>query len=118
VTGASHGIEKDDHAYVVSIKEREGLAVPAGCECAADEYNEEYDYKHKVALATVGGPTVLNAAVNLDDAAPASSGGTTETMADGGTVEQKEDTECDCANLSGNLPCWPCYRESKSNSSE
>jgi hypothetical protein len=61
VTNASYGCEKDDHAYVVGVEERDGVPVPAECECPADIHRDP-DCKHKVALATIGGPTVLNAA--------------------------------------------------------
>lgn len=76
VTNASYGFEKADHSYLVGVEERGGLAVPIECECPADKYREDYDCKHKVALATVGGPTVLNAAVDYD---PQETGEPTET---------------------------------------
>ena len=62
VTNASYGFEKDDHSYTVGIEVRDGVAVPAECECPADVHHDS-DCKHKTALAIVGGPTVLNAAV-------------------------------------------------------
>lgn len=92
VTNASYGFEKDDHAYIVGVAERDGLVVPTECECPADQYNEEYDCKHKVALATVGGPTVLNAALAFDPSP-------TRVKADGGC-------ECDADDF----PCFECYR--------
>lgn len=66
VCNESYGCEKDDHRYVVTVKEKNGLIVPQECDCPADKYNEEYDCKHKVALASVGGPLVLGAAVAFD----------------------------------------------------
>lgn len=105
VTNASYGFLKDDHSYTVSIEDRDGLAVPAECECPADKHREEYDCKHKVALATVGGPTVLNAAVEYDSVAAG------EVRADGGVLAGAESSspDCDCSNLS-DFPCWNCVR--------
>lgn len=117
VTNASYGFQKTDHEYVVDVEVRGGLAVPAGCDCPADIHTEKYDCKHKVALATVGGPTVLNAAVDYENRAPASSESEPEAMADrvradGGRRYQREGaTDCDCADLSGDFPCWSCVRK-------
>ena len=66
VTNASYGCDKKDHSYTVGIDNRAGIPVPAECECPADLHRES-DCKHKVALATVGGPVVLNAAVDYED---------------------------------------------------
>lgn len=115
VTNASYGFEKDDHAYEVGVEERDGVPVPAECGCPADQYNENYDCKHKVALATVGGPTVLNAALAFEDPTPAAPDQETETVADhlradGGPGEETSETdECACATLSGEFPCAECY---------
>ncbi|MFC3958657.1 SWIM zinc finger family protein [Halovivax cerinus] len=113
VTNASYGFEKGDHSYTVGVEERDGLAVPVDCECPADEYQEEYDCKHKVALATIGGPTVLNAAIEYESTSRNRSTGSEERAdtirADGGKPVETDD-DCDCAFLSG-LPCWPCYRD-------
>lgn len=123
VTNASYGYLKDEHAYVVGVEERMGVVVPAECECPADIHHES-DCKHKVALATVGGPTVLNAAVTYENLAPATDDRKPMTtaadkIAAGGGVpavaKQDEDDgdECEeCANLSG-LPCFACYRAGK-----
>lgn len=64
VTNASWGFQKDDHSYIVGVEDRDGVAVPAECGCKADRFREDYDCKHKVALASVGGPVVLQAAVD------------------------------------------------------
>lgn len=92
VTNASYGFLKDDHSYTVGVDLRNGLASPAECECPADIHHDQ-DCKHKVALATVGGPTVLNAAVEAE-----ASRDNKELKADGGC-------ECD----SDELPCFECY---------
>lgn len=109
VTNASYGCEKADHTYLISVAVRDGAGVPAECECPADTYNENYDCKHKVALATVGGPTVVNAALTFEDPAPDTRDQDPETVADklrpdGGTPD-----ECDCATLPGEFPCAECY---------
>jgi hypothetical protein len=123
VTNASYGYLKDDHSYTVGVEVRDGVAVPAECECPADMYHEEYDCKHKVSLAAIGGPTVLNAAVAFSPHTTPSKEAESETIADrlkpdGGSL--KADTEpetcpngndrCDGPDSDG-LPCWPCYRD-------
>ena len=126
VTNTSYGFEKDDHSYLVGIDDRDGLLVPAECECPADQYNEDYDCKHKVALATVGGPVVLEASVNF----PTPSADTERSnalrlsdklRADGGTVTKEiggrskpldavEHDECEeCIKLSDDFPCFSCF---------
>lgn len=127
VTNASYGCEKDDHSYLVGVEDRDGLLVPAECECPADMYNEEYDCKHKLALATIGGPLVLRAAVDLPTPGVKDRKTTSNTLkdklrADGGEIseESREDSasvigdereECDCAELPDDFPCWPCVRD-------
>ena len=97
VTNASYGCEKDDHSYLVGVEDRDGVLVPAECDCPADMYNREYDCKHKVALAAVGGAVVLDAAAGFS---------TQSAESDESTLAG----ECDCTTLS-DLPCWPCYRK-------
>lgn len=120
VTNASYGYLKADHSYVVTVEERDGLAVPAECGCPADKHREEYDCKHKVALATVGGPTVLEAALAFETPAPTEPTPATpmseKLRGDGGVPAASDSSEpdCDCAHFSG-FPCWPCYRDGKHN---
>lgn len=117
VTNASYGYLKEDHAYVVGVEVRNGRPVPAECECPADMYHEEYDCKHKVALAAIGGLTVLNAAVAYEtpttetDAVETANTAADKLKADGG-VPAESDTpdECECMR-DGGFPCWPCYRD-------
>ena len=127
VTNASYGVKKDDHSYLVGVEDGDGLLVPSECECPADKYNEEYDCKHKVALATVGGPVVLEASVNcptpsgnpersnastLSDKLRADGGATTEGVSKKSkSLDGAEPDECDCAELSDDFPCWPCVRD-------
>ncbi|PAU79743.1 hypothetical protein CK500_16030 [Halorubrum salipaludis] len=127
VTNAAYGVEKSAHSYVVGIEQWDGLPVPAECECPADVHREP-DCKHKVALATVGGRAVLDAATSHEPTSPASSsdgtaGRTTAAdvlQTDGGVVAEdfteNENTRC----LGGTewcpgpdaeaLPCFSCYR--------
>lgn len=124
VTNASYGYQKDDHTYTVGVEERDGLALPAEYNCPADVHRKP-DCKHKVALATVGGPTVLNAAVNFEIPSPASLNIETRTaqdklQADGGapraTLQREAETcpngysRCD-GPKSEDLPCFGCYCE-------
>jgi len=114
VCNESYGYLKDDHKYTVGVEVRDGLAVPVECDCPADLYNDDYDCKHKVALATVGGPTVLNAAVNYESPAKETSS-ELETMADklkadGGLPaepRESQESDCDCSQLDG-FPCFSC----------
>jgi len=95
VTNASYGFLKDDHSYRVLVAEVERGILPAECKCPADHYGDEYDCKHKVALGAVGGPTVLQAAVDFDPSP-------TPVRADGG---------CECN--ADEFPCFECYRSGR-----
>lgn len=95
VTNESYGYLKADHQYTVTVEETDGLAFPAECECKADQYSEEYACKHRVAVAAVGGPTVLNAAARFSP------------------LPETETDDCDCSTLSDGFPCWPCVRNGK-----
>lgn len=64
VTNASWGYLKDEHSYVVGVEERDGQPVPADCGCKADRFRDDYDCKHKAALAAVGNFVVLQAALD------------------------------------------------------
>jgi hypothetical protein len=125
VTNASWGFQKEDHSYVVGIEERDGQPVPSECGCKADRFREEYDCKHKVALAAVGNSVVLQTAVDystpsvnaegtdkktLRDKLRADGGAVTERESVGGhTVNESNPEDCDCEELSGDLPCANCY---------
>jgi len=129
VTNASYGFEKEDHSYLVGIEDRDGLHTPAECECPADKYNDEYDCKHKVALATVGGPVVLEAAIDCPTPGVDTDRTVKTTLkdrlrADGGTVsegpakdhpplDEANHTECDCDDLRRDFPCADCYIEGR-----
>ena len=113
VTNASYGYLKSDHAYVVGVEERDGIVVPAECACPADVHHDSA-CKHRVACATVAGPTVLNAAAAVENPPQSADGraGDGGLRADSHAEERKE-----CAN--GNqwcagrdadsLPCFGCF---------
>jgi hypothetical protein len=82
-----------------------GVAVPAECECKADLYSEEYDCKHKVALASIGGPTVLNAAVEFET--PASEAQEENSESETAADKLRADGDCECDR--GDFPCFECY---------
>ena len=111
VTNASYGYLKEDHSYVVGVEERGEAVLPAECECPAD-IHQDGACKHRVSLATVGGPTVLNAAVDFENPAPTSSDSDSMTAADrlradGGNSDQREgEDKCGCTS---ELPCWDCF---------
>lgn len=116
VTNASYGYLKDDHAYVVGVEVWEGRPVPAECECPADMYHDKYDCKHKVALAAIGGPTVLKAAVEYELPATSESDERetvgTKIRADGGRPDVAAclNEEIGCAGPdSDELPCFDCF---------
>lgn len=101
VTNAAYGFLKEEHSYTVGVAVVDGQALPAECNCPADVHREP-DCKHKVALATVGGPTVLNAAVGLESPT-ANETDSPETMAD----SLRTDGGCECDK--GDFPCFECY---------
>jgi hypothetical protein len=124
VTNASWGFLKDDHSYIVGVEERDGLQIPAECGCKADKFREDYDCKHKVALATVGGPVVLQAAVDCPTPIVDRENTTTQTLKDklrpdgGAVTDETEDDpnplnaskheDCNCTEFS-DFPCFSCY---------
>jgi len=123
VTNAAYGFLKDDHSYVVGIEKRGDVPIPAECECPADIHREP-DCKHKVALTTVGGATVLNAATAFTESSapfPSRSAenvttGADKLQADGGAVTS-DDQAGDCPNgdercdgPDGDVfPCFDCF---------
>jgi len=121
VINASYGFEKDDHSYTVGVEVRDGVAVPVECDCPADIHREP-DCKHKVALATVGGSTVMNAAVKFEESEesdsappfPRSQDDDTTTVADKIETDGGPET-CRNGNVHCNgsadetLPCFACF---------
>ena len=90
VTNASYGLMKDRHTYAVTVEEVDGAALPAECECPGDQHHEQA-CKHRVAVATKGGQTLLNAALNASPCLDGLPG---------------------CVGPDGDeLPCFTCYTE-------
>lgn len=126
VTNASYGYLKADHAYVVGVEERDGVVVPAECDCPADIHHES-DCKHKVALASVAGPTVLNAAVAFetppkDADAPQGAIILRDVLDDDSPLladdHPGEDSACGNEWCGGretdSLPCFECFESTES----
>ncbi|WP_233255291.1 HNH endonuclease [Haloplanus rallus] len=67
MTNESYEVEKDAHAYVVAVEDVGGVIVLRECECPADRFRDDYDCKHKVALATIGGQVVMEAAAAFSE---------------------------------------------------
>lgn len=122
VTNAAYGFLKDDHSYVVGIEKGGGYPVPAECECPADVHREP-DCKHKVALATVGGQTVLNAAMECTEtptpfsveSAESAPSDAERLQPDGGTSTDEDTSACvnenaHCDGPEGEeFPCFDCF---------
>jgi len=130
VTNASWGAEKDEHRYIVTVEDQNGLFIPDKCECPADQYNDDYSYKHQVAVATVGGPVVLGAAMAYTSDRSSQSEPTTmvdkirtgrgtdvgsdvddDVAGDSDAVDRPDDCNCAPFMADHGLPCWPCYRD-------
>lgn len=118
VRNLSYGHLANDHTYRVMIDEQ---GVPVSCTCPGFEYHHGPNGrvgKHMLAVATVGGPTLLEAAraFSLNDGPTGASETTTASeklKTDGGQnpADDSADVECtECAGLS-DLPCWNCYRQ-------
>jgi hypothetical protein len=120
VVNASYGFQKGDHSYTVGVERRDGLPVPLDCSCPADIHREP-DCKHKVALAAVGGSTVMEAALEFEESKesdttppfPRSQDEATTTVAekmktDGG-AETCQNGNAFCDGSTAALPCFSCY---------
>jgi hypothetical protein len=114
VTNASYGASKDSHTYTVEVADHRGDPSPVNCDCPADTH-QEGACKHRVALATIGGPTVLQAAVAFGEGGLEPSWRTQEEdpdlKADGGTTVEacpNGDPSCNGPE-SDQLSCFPCY---------
>lgn len=104
VRNTSHA-NPENHEYTVRV--HDGL--PTACTCPADT-NYPSACKHRIAVA-IRRP-LLNALAQqqlLTDGGPQLS-----TPDEAQTVdESKPEEECDCADLSGDLPCWECFRKQR-----
>jgi hypothetical protein len=101
VTNGSHE-DADDHTYTVHVE----AGIPADCTCPAWEF-QPGACKHMVAVA-IREP-VLEAATE-DRPVRADGGVTLESFV---TDRDDDSPECDCDELSGDFPCWPCVRDGR-----
>lgn len=85
--------------------------MPAECGCKADQYNEEEDCKHRVALASIGGSVVLDAAANYET--PSVDPTTSESLMGGIHPINDSKFECSCDDLPDDFPCWPYVKDGK-----
>ncbi|WP_349292028.1 SWIM zinc finger family protein [Halobacterium wangiae] len=103
-----------EHEYLVTLRD----GIPSSCECPANACFEGA-CKHRVAVA-IRKP-ILEAATSQE--LVADGGPTTEssTASNPGFSEASEDesktdssrVDCDCSGLSGEFPCWECYRNGR-----
>lgn len=105
VRNTSHA-NPGDHEYLVEIDD----GVPTACTCPADE-TYSGACKHRIAVA-IRRP-IIDAATQQ------------QLVADGGTVQSNledqrhtaddssDERDCDCTDLSGEFPCWECYRSGR-----
>ena len=120
VCNASYGYLKDEHTYRVMIDEE---GVPVSCTCKGFKHYHSPNGrvgKHMLAVATIGGQTLLDAARDFSPhSTPADHDSTTTTAeklkADGGiaTIDPESDTCPNGYTLCGGpdgdvLPCFPC----------
>lgn len=97
VTNGSHE-DADNHTYTVHV---EG-GIPSDCTCPAFEF-QPGACKHMVGVG-IREP-VLEAATE-DQPVRADGGVTLESF-----VTDNDAVECDCEELRGDFPCWPCVRD-------
>jgi hypothetical protein len=123
VCNASYGYLKDEHAYRVMIDE---AGIPVSCTCKGFKHYHSPNGrvgKHMLAVATVGGRTLLGAAREFSPQSTPAGKTDTETVAeklktDGGamTTETEPDTcqngepYCDGPE-SDDLPCFDCFSQ-------
>jgi hypothetical protein len=127
VCNASYGYLKDEHIYRVMIDE---AGIPVSCTCKGFKHYHSPNGrvgKHMLAVATVGGQTLLEAAREFSPQSTPSGETDTETVAeklkaDGGVL--KVDSEPDtcpsgldfCDGPDGDiLPCFPCSETKNKN---
>lgn len=93
-----------EHEYQVTVED----GVPTACDCPADTTSETA-CKHRLAVA-IRTP-VLQAAQQSAEPVRAD-GGVTEELT---TTDAGDDAQawCSCGDLSGEFPCWECYRRGR-----
>ncbi len=127
VCNASYGFEKNEHTYRVMVDVQ---GIPVSCSCKGFTHYHSPNGrvgKHMLAVATIGGPTLLNAAVAFSPHSEPSGETEAKSMferlkADGGAPEAavepesesepetcpNDDPQCDGPE-SEELPCFDCY---------
>ena len=116
VCNLSYGYLADEHKYRVMINEQ---GVPISCTCPGFKHYHSPNGrvgKHMLAVATIGGPTLLEAArafsPNQEPTASTETTALSEKLKpDGGRslTEDTTDTGCtECDRLS-DLPCFDCF---------
>ena len=125
VSNASWGDTRNDHTYTVEVEDRDGVALPVSCTCPGYRHHygqQEKVDKHMLALATVGGPTLLQAALYYDSVCAGSSDSNqitnpTSPKTDDGTTRDPQVSEgcpngrAGCAGPeSDTVGCFDCYR--------
>jgi hypothetical protein len=121
VRNASYGPFEDEHTYRVMIDER---GIPVSCSCKGFQHHHGPNGrvgKHMLAVAAIGGPTLLDAAAAFSPHTTPSEEAETETIADrlkadGGSLNAgREPGRCPNGNDrcdgpgSDGLPCFACY---------
>ena len=110
VTNASYGDHSDGHSYRVFIDQH---GVPVSCSCPGFRHHygpKDKADKHMVALATMGGPTALQAAIAFENPTSVSNGDRVAT--DGGDWGQREGSD-ECRECEGRFPCWDCVESGR-----
>ena len=125
VSNASWGDSRNDHTYTVQVGVRDGVALPVSCTCPGYEHHygpKEQADKHMLALATVGGPTLLRAALDYDAICAGSSDSnsmtspTSPTTGDGAQRDPEVSEGCPHGRAgcdgpeSDTVGCFDCYR--------
>jgi hypothetical protein len=132
VTECMTVIHKGGEVYSVTSQSGREYTIDAcngRCDCPDAQHNLGSDErcKHAFRVAVVRGERVIPAAINHDAVDPllgcavetarvavATDGGTVHT-ADAGSDDQNQASErpadCGCWDPTGDLPCWPCYRD-------
>jgi hypothetical protein len=97
--------DPEDHTYTVHV---EG-GIPSDCSCPAWEF-QSGACKHMIGVA-IREP-VLEAATREQ---PVRADGGSATLEEFGSDDRDDDRpdECDCDELSGDFPCWPCVRDGR-----
>lgn len=115
VCNASYGYLKDGHTYRLMVDQH---GFPASCDCLGFQYyysSQNKCGKHMLAVAAIGGPTLLDAAATFRPHSMTSDMTETENMAEKLKPDGGEPNSCPNGNPhcegpeSDNLPCFSCF---------